>query len=89
MSSYDLTGEKLFLTKAQEIADRLLPAWNTPTGIPYNTINLASGRASNPGWTGVFFDSHPYVCNFLLCFCACVESHVLLVIHSRTHNYAA
>jgi len=31
----------------------LLPAWNTPTGIPYNTINLVHGNAHNPGWTGV------------------------------------
>jgi len=52
LSSFDLTGEPMFLKKAQEIADRLLPAWETPTGIPYTTINLASGYASNPGWTG-------------------------------------
>ncbi|CAM6075530.1 unnamed protein product [Sphagnum tenellum] len=52
LSSYDLTAEKMFLTKAQELADRLLPAWDSSTGIPYTTINLGSGRAFNPGWTG-------------------------------------
>ncbi|CAM6058738.1 unnamed protein product [Sphagnum tenellum] len=52
LSAYDLTAEKMFLTKAKEIADRLLPAWDTRTGIPYTTINLDSGRAYNPGWTG-------------------------------------
>ncbi|KAH8957890.1 hypothetical protein BDL97_07G115200 [Sphagnum fallax] len=52
LSAYDLTAEKMFLTKAKEIADRLLPAWDTRTGIPYTTINLDSGRAHNPGWTG-------------------------------------
>ncbi|CAM6032388.1 unnamed protein product [Sphagnum compactum] len=52
LSAYDLTAEKMFLTKAKEIADRLLPAWDTRTGIPYTTINLESGRAHNPGWTG-------------------------------------
>lgn len=52
LSAYDLSGEPMFLNKAQQIADRLLPAWETPSGIPYNTINLASGHASNPGWTG-------------------------------------
>ncbi|CAN6451107.1 unnamed protein product [Victoria cruziana] len=52
LSAYDLSGDKLFLGKAKEIADRLLPAWNTPSGIPYNRINLASGRAYNLGWAG-------------------------------------
>ncbi|KAJ4826381.1 mannosyl-oligosaccharide alpha-1,2-mannosidase [Turnera subulata] len=52
LSAYDLSGDKVFLDKAKDIADRLLPAWNTPTGIPYNIINLAHGNAHNPGWTG-------------------------------------
>ncbi|GFQ05649.1 mannosyl-oligosaccharide 1 2-alpha-mannosidase mns1 [Phtheirospermum japonicum] len=53
LSSYDLSGDKVFLEKAKDIADRLLPAWDTPSGIPYNIINLANGNAHNPGWTGV------------------------------------
>lgn len=52
LSAYDLSEDKLFLEKARDIADRLLPAWNTPSGIPYNIINLAHGNAHNPGWTG-------------------------------------
>ncbi|KAL6134874.1 hypothetical protein ACLB2K_067102 [Fragaria x ananassa] len=52
LSAYDLSEDKLFLDKAREIADRLLPAWDTPSGIPYNIINLAHGRAHNPSWTG-------------------------------------
>ncbi|KAK6915150.1 Glycoside hydrolase family 47 [Dillenia turbinata] len=52
LSAYDLSGDKIFLEKARDIADRLLPAWNTPSGIPYNNINLGSGNAHNPGWTG-------------------------------------
>uniref|UniRef100_A0A2C9VM27 alpha-1,2-Mannosidase n=1 Tax=Manihot esculenta TaxID=3983 RepID=A0A2C9VM27_MANES len=52
LSAYDLSGDKIFLDKARDIADRLLPAWNTPSGIPYNTINLAQGNPHNPGWTG-------------------------------------
>ncbi|XP_077216664.1 mannosyl-oligosaccharide 1,2-alpha-mannosidase MNS1-like [Tasmannia lanceolata] len=51
LSTYDLSGDKLFLEKAKDIADRLLPAWNTASGIPYNMINLANGHAHNPGWT--------------------------------------
>ncbi|KAK6796108.1 hypothetical protein RDI58_009563 [Solanum bulbocastanum] len=53
LSTYDLSGDKLFLDKAQDIADRLLPAWNTESGIPYNIINLAHGNPHNPGWTGM------------------------------------
>lgn len=64
LSSFDLTGEPMFLKKAQEIADRLLPAWETPTGIPYTTINLASGYASNPGWTGVCMILFYFILNF-------------------------
>ncbi|KAK1416965.1 hypothetical protein QVD17_26085 [Tagetes erecta] len=52
LSAYDLSGDNVFLEKAKDIADRLLPAWNTPSGIPYNIINLAHGNAHNPGWTG-------------------------------------
>ncbi|XP_072993669.1 mannosyl-oligosaccharide 1,2-alpha-mannosidase MNS1-like [Typha latifolia] len=52
LSAYDLSGDDIFLEKAKDIADRLLPAWDTSSGIPYNRINLAHGRAHNPGWTG-------------------------------------
>lgn len=55
LSAYDLSGDKVFLEKAKDIADRLLPAWNSPSGIPYNIINLAHGNPHNPGWTGVSF----------------------------------
>lgn len=53
LSAYDLSEDSMFLDKAKDLADRLLPAWNSPSGIPYTTINLQSGRAYNPGWTGV------------------------------------
>ncbi|GMI89877.1 ALPHA-MANNOSIDASE IB, alpha-mannosidase 1 [Hibiscus trionum] len=52
LSAYDLSGDKVFLEKARDIADRLLPAWDTTTGIPYNVINLAHRNPHNPGWTG-------------------------------------
>jgi mannosyl-oligosaccharide alpha-1,2-mannosidase len=35
-----------------DIADRLLPAWDTQSGIPYNIINLKHGNAHNPTWAG-------------------------------------
>lgn len=53
LSAYDLSGDKIFLVKATDIADRLLPAWDTQSGIPYNIINLRHGNAHNPTWAGV------------------------------------
>eukprot|EP01039_Chlorochromonas_danica_P009873 gene9873-10919_t len=51
LSAYDLSKEQIFLTKAKELADRLLPAFNTPTGIPLSHVNLNSG-AGGGGWAG-------------------------------------
>ncbi|KAJ3693456.1 hypothetical protein LUZ60_008936 [Juncus effusus] len=51
LSAYDLSNDEMFLEKAKDIANRLLPAWDTPSGIPYNSINLMHGRPHNPGWT--------------------------------------
>lgn len=53
LSAYDLSHDEVFLEKAQDIADRLLPAWDTPSGVPYNLINLARGNPHNHGWSGV------------------------------------
>jgi mannosyl-oligosaccharide alpha-1,2-mannosidase len=52
LAAYDLSGEGVFLAKALDLGDRLLPAFDTPTGIPRATVSLASGASSNPGWTG-------------------------------------
>lgn len=43
LTCYALTGEILFRDKAQQIADKLLPAFNTPTGIPNALVNFKSG----------------------------------------------
>src|SRR5580658_3602936 len=40
---YEMTGDKAVLAKAREFADRLLPAFRTPTGLPYKFVNLATG----------------------------------------------
>jgi mannosyl-oligosaccharide alpha-1,2-mannosidase len=52
LSAYDLTGDKLFLDKAKELADYLLPAFNTNTGIPKSHINLHTQALSSHQWTG-------------------------------------
>lgn len=39
-----------YLTKAKSVADLLLPAFDTPTGIPLAIVNTRTGKASNWGW---------------------------------------
>lgn len=51
IAAYDLTGDKLYLDKATECADHLMPAFNTEAGIPYNQVNLRTGKGKNPSWT--------------------------------------
>lgn len=37
----------LFLRKARDLGDRLLPAFDTPTGIPANFLSLSAGHVAN------------------------------------------
>eukprot|EP00823_Brevimastigomonas_motovehiculus_P008446 TRINITY_DN7738_c0_g1_i1.p1 TRINITY_DN7738_c0_g1~~TRINITY_DN7738_c0_g1_i1.p1 ORF type:complete len:621 (+),score=169.12 TRINITY_DN7738_c0_g1_i1:79-1941(+) len=52
LSSAPKEADRMFLDKAKELGETLLPAFNTPTGIPMASYNLASRRGRNPGWTG-------------------------------------
>ncbi|KAJ3127720.1 Mannosyl-oligosaccharide 1,2-alpha-mannosidase IA [Physocladia obscura] len=44
LAAFDLEGDVALLNKSIELADRLLPAFDTPTGIPKSQINLATGK---------------------------------------------
>lgn len=50
LSCYALTGDVMFKEKADHVAQKLLPAFNTPTGIPYAIVNLKSGASKNYAW---------------------------------------
>ena len=56
LSGYELTGDRRLLAKARDLGDRLLPAFNTPIGLPYAYVNLRTGKTSgaesNPAETG-------------------------------------
>jgi len=41
-----LTNDDLYKTRAEEIATLLLPAFDTPTGIPYGYVNVKTGVSS-------------------------------------------
>lgn len=43
LSAYELDGDKRFLTLAEDLCKRLLPAFNTKTGMPYRYVNLKTG----------------------------------------------
>ena len=53
LSAYELSGEKHpeFLDKAKELADKLMNAYETPTGIPHSMVNLVTLEHLNPSWT--------------------------------------
>jgi len=56
LSSYELTGDKRLLALAKDLGMRLLPAFDSPTGLPYQFVNLKTGKVkgavSNPAETG-------------------------------------
>jgi mannosyl-oligosaccharide alpha-1,2-mannosidase len=43
LSAYHLTGDELFLTKADELGQRLISAFNTGSGIPLKNVNIKKG----------------------------------------------
>ncbi|XP_055988953.1 endoplasmic reticulum mannosyl-oligosaccharide 1,2-alpha-mannosidase [Sorex fumeus] len=51
LSAYHLSGDPLFLQKAEDLGDRLMPAFKTPSNIPYSDVNLGTGVAHPPVWT--------------------------------------
>ena len=56
LSAYQITGDKKLLTMAEDLGTRLLPVFNSPTGLPYRYVNLKTGKTrgevSNPAETG-------------------------------------
>ena len=56
ITHYQLTGDKRFLNLADDLGRRLLPVFNSPTGMPYRYVNLKTGKVrdpvSNPAETG-------------------------------------
>ncbi|MEP6789464.1 MAG: glycoside hydrolase family 47 protein, partial [Acidobacteriota bacterium] len=56
LSSYQITGDKRLLNLADDLGMRLLPVFDSPTGLPYKFVNLKTGKTkgeiSNPAETG-------------------------------------
>jgi mannosidase alpha-like ER degradation enhancer 2 len=56
LSAYQSDGDKRFLDLAIDLADRLMPAFDSPTGMPYRYVHLQTGAArdhlNNPAEIG-------------------------------------
>ncbi|HEU4415870.1 MAG TPA: glycoside hydrolase family 47 protein [Candidatus Angelobacter sp.] len=56
LSSYQLSGDPRLLQLADDLGTRLLPVFNSPTGMPYMFVNLKTGKTrgvvSNPAEIG-------------------------------------
>ncbi|XP_076320901.1 endoplasmic reticulum mannosyl-oligosaccharide 1,2-alpha-mannosidase-like isoform X2 [Tachypleus tridentatus] len=51
LSTYHLTQDSLFLKKAIDIGNRLMPCFKTRSGVPYSDVNLQSGIVHPPSWS--------------------------------------
>ncbi|MBE7202474.1 MAG: glycoside hydrolase family 47 protein, partial [Parafilimonas terrae] len=48
LSAHHACGDPVLLAKARDLADRLLPAFDTPTGMPFRFVNLKTGATRQP-----------------------------------------
>ncbi|MFY9825497.1 MAG: glycoside hydrolase family 47 protein [Thermoanaerobaculia bacterium] len=46
LSGYQMTGDERLLRLAEDLGKRLLPVFNSPTGMPYMFVNLKTGKTS-------------------------------------------
>ena len=50
LSAHALSGSAVFAQRAKELVDKMLPAFNTPSGIPQARVNLQTGDHFNYNW---------------------------------------
>ncbi|KAF4586522.1 hypothetical protein EYR38_010801 [Pleurotus pulmonarius] len=51
LSAHALSGEATLLDRANDLGNRMLPAFDTPSGLPRFSVNTATGQTAL-GWTG-------------------------------------
>ena len=51
LSAYELSKDRMFLRKAEDLGTRLLKGFGSGT-IPFASVNLKTGAARSPSWTG-------------------------------------
>lgn len=50
LSAYYLTNDELYLNKAKDLGERLLPAFKSSSPVPYSDVNLQTHIAHSPPW---------------------------------------
>jgi mannosidase alpha-like ER degradation enhancer 2 len=48
LSAYQMTGDERLLHLADDLGTRLLPVFDSPTGMPYRFVNLRTGKTRDP-----------------------------------------
>src|SRR5207237_5956696 len=48
LSSYQLSSDKRLLRLAEDLGNRLLPVFNSPTGLPYVSVILRTAQIRDP-----------------------------------------
>lgn len=48
LSAYQMDGDPAFLRLATDLGNRLLPAFDSPTGMPFRYVNLKTGETRDP-----------------------------------------
>ncbi len=48
LSAYQLSGDTRLLKLAEDLGNRLLPVFESPTGLPYRYVNLRTGKVRDP-----------------------------------------
>ena len=51
MSAYQLSGDPMFMEKALDIGNRMMPAFSTQSAIPFSDVNLKAMKGRSPHWT--------------------------------------
>ncbi|KAL1951025.1 hypothetical protein VTO73DRAFT_174 [Trametes versicolor] len=49
LSAYALSRDEMYIEKAKDLADRMMPAFETPSGLPLSMVNLAARKGIATG----------------------------------------
>lgn len=69
ITAYELDGDNRFLVLAEDIGNRLMPCFNSKTGMPYRYVNLMTGKTrdsiNNPAEIGTLMMEFGQLSNLL------------------------
>lgn len=63
LSAYHLTGDRMFIEKADDLGARLIGAFDSPSPIPYSDVHLRMAKGKQPTWGGDSSLSEVMSCN--------------------------